>query len=134
MDTDTATHLLAALRGCGLHAADRLAQAECLLAPGADIDDDVTLSEALFAAELVTTYMYRKVRANRTYEVLFGPFLILDKVGEGGMGKVYRAVECPSGRLVALKVVRQHLMANKTVKGRYKRRRPPRRRSTTPPS
>ncbi len=121
MDTDTATHLLAALRGCGLHAADRLAQADRLLGPGADTEDDVALADGLFAAELVTTYMYRKVRANRTYEVIFGPYLILDKVGEGGMGKVYRAVECPAGRLVALKVVRQHLMANKTVKGRYKK-------------
>ena len=121
MDTDTATHLLAALRGCGLHAADRLAQADRLLGPGADTGDDVALADSLFAAELVTTYMHRKVRANRTYEVIFGPYLILDKVGEGGMGKVYRAVECPAGRLVALKVVRQHLMANKTVKGRYRK-------------
>ena len=121
MDTDTATHLLAAFRGCGLHTADRLAQAAHLLTGGADTADDAALAERLFAAELLTPYMYRKVRANRTYEVIFGPYLILDKVGEGGMGKVYRAVECPSGRLVALKVVRQHLMANKTVKGRYKK-------------
>ena len=37
------------------------------------------------------------------------------------MGKVFKAIQCRSGRPVALKVVRAHLMANKTVVGRYRR-------------
>ena len=118
MDTDTAQHLLTAFRESGLHPPERLALAAQLLA---EPDDDVALADQLLTYGLLTPYMHRKVRINRAYEILFGPYLILDKIGEGGMGKVYRAVQLGKGQLVALKVVRQHLITNKTVKRRYKK-------------
>lgn len=79
------------------------------------------LAERLNAAGVVTRYQYKKVQTGRTADLLLGPYLILDKIGEGGMGKVYRAVQWRTGRLVALKVVRPQLMANRTVVKRYER-------------
>ncbi len=118
MDTDTAQHLLAALRESGLHPPERLDFAAQFLVAS---EDDVSLADQLLTHGLLTPYMHRKVRINRSYEILFGPYLILDKIGEGGMGKVYRAVQLGKGQLVALKVVRQHLITNKTVKRRFKK-------------
>ena len=107
MDTDTAQHLLAALRESGLHPPERLDFAAQFLVAS---EDDVSLADQLLTHGLLTPYMHRKVRINRSYEILFGAYLILDKIGEGGMGKVYRAVQLGDGKLVALKVVRQHLV------------------------
>jgi eukaryotic-like serine/threonine-protein kinase len=118
MDKVSATLLSEAIRGSGLYSSEQILEATRIL----DLPlEPVAMADQLFACKILTPYMYRKIRAGRTAEILFGPYLILDKIGEGGMGKVYRAVQCLVGQMVALKVVRQHLMANKTVKARYKK-------------
>ena len=118
METDTTPQLLTALRDCGLYTPEQVAAAERTFAAAGD---DARLAAELQAAGLLTAYQARKVKAGRTAELLFGPFLVLDKIGEGGMGKVYRAVQQRTGQVVALKVVRPHLMSNATVISRYKR-------------
>jgi serine/threonine protein kinase len=69
----------------------------------------------------LTSYQIRKIRHGRIVDLTVGPFVIFEKIGEGGMGKVYKALSKKIGRPVALKVVRSHLMSNKTVLRRYKR-------------
>ncbi|MGL6073793.1 MAG: serine/threonine protein kinase [Fimbriiglobus sp.] len=118
MDKPLADQLAEAIRCCGLYSDEQTDLATRLLVSPSD---DTSLADQLYEAKVLTPYMFRKVRAGRTLEILFGPYLILDKIGEGGMGKVYRAVQCFAQQMVALKVVRQHLMANKTVKKRYQK-------------
>jgi len=118
MDTESSHQLASALRDCGLYPNDAVLAAEAVLAAGGD---DAALAEHLFALGVVTSYQQRKIRVGRIHEILFGSFLILDKIGEGGMGKVYRAYQLRVRRMVALKVVRPQLMSNKTVLHRYKR-------------
>jgi serine/threonine-protein kinase len=117
MDADTIQQLLLALRESGLYTPEQLAAAERTAATG----DAAQLAESLQAAGVLTPYQFRKIRIGRTTDLLFGPYLILDKIGEGGMGKVYRAAQRGSGQIVALKLVRQALMNNRTVLRRYKR-------------
>ncbi len=69
----------------------------------------------------LTSYQIRKIKVNRIVELLYDPYLVLEKIGEGGMGKVYKAIQQRIGKLVALKVVRSQLMTNKVVLRRYKR-------------
>jgi serine/threonine-protein kinase len=118
MDTDTAPQLFHALRDSGFYTPEKIAAAEQAFAAGGD---DAQLADRLLAAGLLTPYQARKVRAGQSQTLLFGPYLILDKIGEGGMGKVYRAVQARSGRVVALKIVRPHLISNRTVHRRYQR-------------
>ena len=40
--------------------------------------------------------------------MMFGPYQILDQIGTGGMGAVYRALDTRLGREVAVKVLHQH--------------------------
>lgn len=85
--------------------------------------DLLRLADELLAVKLITKYMHRKLQTGRPGELVFGQYLILERIGEGGMGKVYRAVETGlhQGREVALKTIRPNLLTNKTVVQRYKR-------------
>jgi eukaryotic-like serine/threonine-protein kinase len=51
----------------------------------------------------------------------FGEFKLLQKLGEGGMGAVYKAQETLADRVVALKVLRTNLAGNKAFVERFER-------------
>ncbi|HEY0251820.1 MAG TPA: protein kinase, partial [Kofleriaceae bacterium] len=52
---------------------------------------------------------------------LDGRFQILEKLGQGGMGAVYRGAQLGLGREVAIKVVSQHLVSDTEVVKRFLR-------------
>ncbi len=119
METLTADTLLVALRDGGRCTQDQLHSVEQAFAKVGS--EYAALADALQSLGVLTRYQYRKVQLGRFSELLFGQYLILEKIGEGGMGKVYRAVDTRMSRMVALKVVRPQLMSNKTVLKRYER-------------
>jgi serine/threonine protein kinase len=50
-----------------------------------------------------------------------GPYEIVSKLGEGGMGEVYRAKDTRLGREVAVKVLPQHLSSSPEIRARFER-------------
>ena len=50
-----------------------------------------------------------------------GPYKIVEAIGDGGMGEVYRARDTRLGRDVAIKVLPQHLSSNSELKERFDR-------------
>jgi serine/threonine protein kinase/class 3 adenylate cyclase len=48
-----------------------------------------------------------------------GRFRLLDKLGQGGMGAVYKAVDCSDGRIVAIKVLRANWTAQPQALARF---------------
>ncbi len=50
---------------------------------------------------------------------LLGPFQIIDRLGAGGMGEVYRALDTRLGRKVALKVLPTELLSNQEGLARF---------------
>ena len=59
--------------------------------------------------------------ANRNLEAgaMLGPFQIIDRLGAGGMGEVYRALDTRLGRKVALKVLPEELLSNQEGLARF---------------
>jgi eukaryotic-like serine/threonine-protein kinase len=81
------------------------------LAPGA-----TDLARALVRCGLLTRFQARMLLHGRTNGFFLGPYRILDQVGHGGMGKVYKALHETMNRTVALKVLSPSLV--KTEKAR----------------
>ena len=50
-----------------------------------------------------------------------GPYAVTAKIGEGGMGEVYRARDTTLDRDVALKVLPEHVAADPDLKQRFER-------------
>jgi serine/threonine protein kinase/tetratricopeptide (TPR) repeat protein len=50
---------------------------------------------------------------------LGGAYVVLEHVGSGGMGKVYRGEQVALGKTVAVKVIHQHLIADENATARF---------------
>jgi serine/threonine protein kinase len=82
-------------------------------------DEQVTVAANLLALWLIQHHPL-EVLLTESVENL-GPFRLLEKLGEGGMGVVYRAQDLLSERVVALKVMREGLLANDDARKRFLR-------------
>jgi serine/threonine-protein kinase len=54
-------------------------------------------------------------------KILEGRFQILERIGTGGMGSVYKATEIATSRPVALKILHRRLTARKDLAARFRR-------------
>jgi serine/threonine protein kinase len=119
MAIPTTEDVLATLRASGLLAPDRFEVLAREVTPfGSDL---AALLKHVVKRKHFTVYQLKKALNGRTADLFVGPFVVLDKIGEGGMGKVFRARDTRDGATVALKVVRAALLSNPVVRGRYER-------------
>ncbi|MFO0825843.1 MAG: serine/threonine-protein kinase [Gemmataceae bacterium] len=83
-------------------------------------DTPEELKQLLRAAGL-TEFQVQVALAGQVDRLIFGGFILLDKIGEGGMGVVYRALQPRLGRVEALKVIRSDKVGSATVAKRFLR-------------
>jgi serine/threonine-protein kinase len=119
MPIETSHSLIDALRTCGLFPPKEL---EGILRELSSLGDDAsTLMRHLLHREWLTLYQLRKLVHGKTAELRLGTYILTEKVGEGGMGKVYRARRMDDVQAVALKIIRPILLANPMIRKRYER-------------
>ncbi len=87
------------------------------------VDVDATLAEGISPPPSVSrknTGVQTSVPLLQTGDVLGGRYEILQMLGEGGMGAVYKARDRELDRFVALKLIRRELAANPAIVARFK--------------
>jgi len=70
---------------------------------------------------LLTRFQAKQIISGKAGELKLGAYRLIDRLGEGGMGQVYKALHTAMGRLVALKVVRPELVADSKTIRRFQR-------------
>jgi serine/threonine-protein kinase len=107
MVIDSVDTLLAVLRRTQLLASPQVEEIARELAP--HYADPFELSDYLIEIDWLTAYQRRLLFEGRWNELSFGSYQVMDRLGEGAVGEVFKAWDTVRGRVVALKVLRQHL-------------------------
>ena len=80
-----------------------------------------SLAKELLQREWLTAYQANQIFLGHADDLVLGHYLCLNKIGEGGMGQVFKARQRPLNRIVALKVLRRDCMDNKKTVQRFQR-------------
>ncbi len=67
--------------------------------------DMTTLAAHLLESEWLTAYQLRRVQDGHVRGLVLGQYRVLDELGEGGFGRVYKAVHGMMNRVAAIKVI-----------------------------
>jgi serine/threonine protein kinase/WD40 repeat protein len=114
----TITSLVDALRQYRLLEAAQVEEVNSLQARFAD---SKMLAKELIQRGWLTPYQANQVLQGKGHELLLGSYLLLERLGEGGMGQVFKAKNWKLGRVVALKLIRKERLNNPDAIRRFER-------------
>jgi serine/threonine protein kinase len=117
MPFDSATSLVNWLREAQLLDPTHLDQ---LTAAGRDeFADAQALLKELSSRGWLTRYQVHQIKNDRGNDLLLGQYRVLDRLGTGGMGEVYRARHVVMDRVVALKLINREYLDSPTAVDRF---------------
>ena len=79
------------------------------------------LAAHLINSGWLTSFQVNQIFLNKGADLQLGPYVLLQRLGEGGAGQVFQARHTPTGRIVALKMIRKELLADAETVQRFSR-------------
>ncbi len=114
-----ASELLDAIHRSGVVSADELDVALARI-PEAEESEPKDLAKQLVRAKLLTSYQARELLQGRYRRLCFGPFVIRDVLGVGGMGTVFLAWDSRREQEVAFKVLSERFKHDSGMRARFR--------------
>jgi eukaryotic-like serine/threonine-protein kinase len=111
--------LLAALREHGILTPPQVQ--ELSGAGGPAFADGLALAGELVGRGWLTAYQADQLLRGRAGELLVGPYRLLDRLGQGGMGQVFKARHVTMDRVVAVKVIPRKRVSDPAAVERFYR-------------
>jgi serine/threonine protein kinase len=118
MDDSPADRLLNSVIESQLHPPEATPTLDLLRTEFRDPDG---LAREMVRREWLTEFQADRLLHDKLDELVLGPFALLEALGEGGMGKVYKARHRLMNRVVALKIIRTELLASPEARLRFQR-------------
>jgi eukaryotic-like serine/threonine-protein kinase len=113
--------LLPVIRASGILAERQVAEIKTRILAGDYPMDSTELAGRLVKDKVLTTFQARRFLANRPQGLIVGRYIILDRIGSGSMGRVYKAHHAMMDRIVALKIIAPEIASNERVVARFQR-------------
>ena len=113
--------LLPVIRSSGVLGDRQLADIKSKVLQGDYPFDSVALAECLVRDNVLTAFQAKRLLSNRPQGLIVGRYIILDRIGSGSMGRVYRAHHVMMDRVVALKIIAPEISSNERVVARFQR-------------
>ncbi len=79
------------------------------------------LAQRLIRDGVLTDYQARRFLVGKSHGLTVGKYVILDRLGSGSMGRVYKAHHQLMGRVVALKIIAPEIVTNERIVARFQR-------------
>jgi serine/threonine protein kinase/Leucine-rich repeat (LRR) protein len=115
----SAAELVAVLRRYALLTPAQLGQLTA--GPANSATDPKALAGELLRRSWLTAYQLDQLFAGRGHELVLGGYVLLERLGEGGMGQVFKARHHKLGQVVALKLIRPERLADPAALRRFRR-------------
>jgi tRNA A-37 threonylcarbamoyl transferase component Bud32 len=79
------------------------------------------LARELIRRSWLTAYQANQLLKGKGDELVLGPYVLLERLGEGGMGQVFKARHRGLGRIAAVKVIRKDQLGSSDAVRRFER-------------
>src|ERR1700676_4255882 len=94
---------------------------EKFIPPKAAPKDAQELARLLVQSKTLTKFQIQEIYQGRSKALILGNYTIVDKIGAGGMGQVFKAEHRRMHRTVAIKMLPKNMLADAATAARFQR-------------